>query len=35
MDEIEEQYQIYLVKGVILDKDGFPMGSQGISWTQY
>ena len=31
MDEIEEQYQIYLVKGVILDKDGFPMGSQGMT----
>jgi hypothetical protein len=31
MDEIEAQYQIYLVKGVILDKDGFPMGSQGIT----
>ena len=31
MDEIEEQYHIYLVKGVILDKDGFPMGSQGMT----
>jgi len=27
MNEIEEQYAIYLAKGVVLDKDGFPLGS--------
>ena len=27
MEEIEEQYAIYLAKGVVLDKDGFPIGS--------
>lgn len=26
MAEIEEQYAIYLVKGVVVDKDGFPIG---------
>ena len=27
MNEIEEQYAIYLAKGVVVDKDGFPLGS--------
>ena len=27
MNEIEEQYAIYLAKGVVVDKDGFPVGS--------
>mmetsp|Transcript_9706 Transcript_9706/g.16050 ORF Transcript_9706/g.16050 Transcript_9706/m.16050 type:complete len:414 (-) Transcript_9706:85-1326(-) len=27
MNEIEEQYEIYLAKGVVVDKDGFPLGS--------
>ncbi len=28
MNEIEEQYAIYLAKGVVVDKDGFPLGSK-------
>jgi len=28
MDEIMEQYSIFLVRGLVLDKGGFPMGSQ-------
>eukprot|EP00985_Skeletonema_marinoi_P009438 scaffold4392_cov138-Skeletonema_marinoi.AAC.22 len=27
MNEIEEQYAIYLAKGVVVDKNGFPLGS--------
>jgi len=27
MNEIEEQHAVYLAKGVVLDKDGFPLGS--------
>ena len=27
MNEIEEQYAVYLAKGVVVDKDGFPLGS--------
>ena len=27
MEEIEEQYAIFLAKGVVVDKDGFPVGS--------
>mmetsp|Transcript_14357 Transcript_14357/g.30697 ORF Transcript_14357/g.30697 Transcript_14357/m.30697 type:complete len:461 (-) Transcript_14357:32-1414(-) len=27
MEEIEEQYAVYLAKGVVVDKDGFPIGS--------
>mmetsp|Transcript_29313 Transcript_29313/g.61796 ORF Transcript_29313/g.61796 Transcript_29313/m.61796 type:complete len:459 (+) Transcript_29313:309-1685(+) len=27
MEEIEEQYAVYLAKGVVIDKDGFPIGS--------
>lgn len=27
MNEIEDQYAVYLTKGVVLDKDGFPIGS--------
>ncbi|KAL7512007.1 hypothetical protein ACHAXN_009083 [Cyclotella atomus] len=27
MEEIEEQYALFMARGVILDKDGFPMGS--------
>jgi hypothetical protein len=30
MNEIEEQYAIYLAKGVVLDKDGFPLGSNDV-----
>ena len=27
MEEIEEQYSVFLAKGVVVDKDGFPIGS--------
>ena len=27
MEEIEEQYAVFLAKGVVVDKDGFPIGS--------
>jgi len=27
MEEIEEQYSVYLARGVVVDKDGFPIGS--------
>jgi len=27
MEEIEEQYAVFLAKGVVVDKDGFPLGS--------
>lgn len=27
MEEIEEQYAVYLAKGVVVDRDGFPIGS--------
>eukprot|EP00584_Thalassiosira_punctigera_P011998 CAMPEP_0172553808 /NCGR_PEP_ID=MMETSP1067-20121228/51783_1 /TAXON_ID=265564 ORGANISM="Thalassiosira punctigera, Strain Tpunct2005C2" /NCGR_SAMPLE_ID=MMETSP1067 /ASSEMBLY_ACC=CAM_ASM_000444 /LENGTH=454 /DNA_ID=CAMNT_0013342045 /DNA_START=231 /DNA_END=1595 /DNA_ORIENTATION=- len=27
MEEIEEQYSVYLARGVVLDRDGFPIGS--------
>ncbi|KAL7546975.1 hypothetical protein ACHAWF_011148 [Thalassiosira exigua] len=28
MEEIEEQYAVYLAKGTVLDKEGFPVGSE-------
>jgi len=28
MNEIEEQYATYLAKGIVVDKDGFPLGSK-------
>ncbi len=33
MDEIMEQYEVFLVRGLILDKSGFPMGSSSETYT--
>ena len=30
MNEIEEQYAVWLAKGAVLDKDGFPLGSSDV-----
>ena len=30
MEEIEEQHAVYLAKGVVVDKDGFPIGSKEV-----